>query len=82
MHLKAFEDFESNAMRLLSDDPSRVNFAFQSRARLHLHKNSTVIKKNILMLIFQTRLVLKYKHSQCRLSLKATDDKQVRFSSF
>ena len=27
MHLKAFEDFESNAMRLLSDDASRVIYA-------------------------------------------------------
>jgi hypothetical protein len=30
----------------------------------------------------QTRLVLKYRHSQCRLSLKVTDDKQVSFDSF
>jgi hypothetical protein len=28
-------------------------------------------------LVFQTRLVLKYKHSNCLLSLKVTDDKQV-----
>jgi hypothetical protein len=25
MHLKAFEDFESNALRLVADDASRVN---------------------------------------------------------
>ena len=27
MHFKTFEEFESNAMRLLSDDASRVSFA-------------------------------------------------------
>ena len=77
MHLKAFEDFESNAMRLLSDDASRVFYA----PLIHHYIFSVGTTLNSFHLP-QTRLVLKYRHSQCRLSLKVTDDKQVSFNAF
>ena len=77
MHLKAFEDFESNAMRLLSDDASRVIYA-----PLIYHFIFYVGNTLNSFHFPQTRLVLKYRHSQCRLSLKVTDDKQVSFDLF
>ena len=77
MHLKAFEDFESNAMRLLSDDASRVFYA----PLIHHYIFSVGTTLNSFHFP-QTRLVLKYRHSQCRLSLKVTDDKQVSFNAF